>query len=287
MKPIQEGLFHSDQRLNSASQYRSTSALTLLTNVSITSVYREPAYRSETVTQSYLGEKLQVLKTEGDWLRIKLEDGYEGWIPRSAVVEIPPAWEGLQQFYPADQIAWIHSAADKQSTTVRDVTILSGLPLLGRQDGWVQVLLPDGTAGWLEDRPRVPLTRLDVEELIETAMRFMGIQYLWGGRSPKGFDCSGFVQTCFKLNGLQLPRDAYQQAEVGIRVGEDFHNWQPGDLIFFSERPEKITHVAISLGDGDFIHASGFVKINSLNPENGELYTPHYSKIFTQTMRVA
>jgi cell wall-associated NlpC family hydrolase len=150
----------------------------------------------------------------------------------------------------------------------------------------VKVILPDGTQGWIEKSPRPQYTDVDVERLVQTALRFLGTQYFWGGRSPKGFDCSGFVQTTFWLNGLQLPRDAYQQAEVGVKVDDDFNTWQVGDLIFFTERSERITHIAISLGGGDFIHSSGYVKLNSLNPDHQDLFLQKYSDTFTKTMRV-
>ena len=158
--------------------------------------------------------------------------------------------------------------------------------MLDQKGGWVQLLLPDGVKGWVKSCPRTVLDSVDMERLIQTAFGFQGIQYYWGGRSPKGFDCSGFAQTVYGLNGFQLPRDAYQQATVGTRVDDDFLSWDVGDLIFFSERGDKITHVAISLGKGDFIHASGFVKLNSLNPDHADLYLEKYTNIFTKTMRV-
>jgi len=261
-------------------------ALNLLTNVSITNVYREGNYRSETISQSHLGEKLEVLEEQEDWLRVRLSDGYEGWVPRGAVSRKPRGWDDAELFFPASQVSWIYQSPDTQATTLRDITMLSGLPLLDRQEGWVQVELPDGQVGWMQDRQRFPVQTPEVEALIQTAFQFLGIQYAWGGRSPKGFDCSGFTQTVFGLNGFQLPRDAWQQAEIGIRKPDDHADWGVGDLIFFSERPDRMTHVALSLGKGDFIHASGFVKLNSLNPDNHELFVGHYAGMFTKTMQV-
>lgn len=257
----------------------------VLTNVSIAFVYREAKFSSETISQTWLAENLAVLDEQQGWLKVRQEDGYEGWVADSFVVEKPSDWDDHDFFYPAAAIAWIYQNPDRQSTTLRDITILSGLPALEYSKGWVRVLLPDGTRGWLKDNPRQVPQSMDVEQLVRTAFSFLGIQYFWGGKSPKGFDCSGFTQTCFHLNGALLPRDAYQQAEVGEQLGDDFHTWQAGDLIFFSERPEKITHVAISLGNGDFIHASGYVKLNSLNPDHADLYIEKYAWIYTKAMR--
>lgn len=260
--------------------------LKLLTNVSIAFVYREPGFGSETVSQSYMAENLEHLETDRDWYRVKQEDGYEAWIPTSFVVQKPEDWDDHDFFFPQNQISRILDSPDHHASALRDITQLSGLPILNTEDDWVEVLLPDGKRGWLKGNPRPLPATVDIEQLIETAHSFLGIQYFWGGRSPKGFDCSGFVQTCFKLNGMLLPRDAYQQADIGEQVSDNLDAWQVGDLIYFSERPERITHVAISLGGGKFIHASGFVKINSLNPDHEEIYTKKYADIYTKTMRV-
>lgn len=233
-----------------------------------------------------MAEDLDVLEKKESWYHVRQEDGYEGWVASSFVVDKPIDWDTTEFYSPVAHISKIHESPDRLSPTFRDITILSKLPIMGREGDWVEVLLPDGLRGWIPDNPRREPASVDIEKLLEMAHSFLGIQYFWGGKSPKGFDCSGFVQTCFKLQGMQLPRDAYQQANVGQQVSDDFNEWLPGDLIYFSERPEKITHVAISLGEGKFIHASGFVKINSMNPAHDELFTDHYTNIYTKTMRV-
>ena len=261
-------------------------ALQMLTNVSIAFIYKDASFKSESTSQTHLGELLEILEEQNDWLMVRQEDGYEGWVARFFVVAKPAAWDDQEFYYHGAQISWIYQSADAQSNTIRDITILSQLPKLKQQEGWVELLLPDGNQGWVQNQPRHPSANVDVEHLIQTAFSFQGIQYYWGGRSPKGFDCSGFVQTTFGLNGTSLPRDAYQQATLGEQADDDFNTWQVGDLIFFSERGDRITHVAISLGQGDFIHASGFVKVNSLNPEHEDIYLQKYAAIFTKTMRI-
>jgi len=261
-------------------------ALQMLTNVSIAFIYRDAAFKSETVSQTHLGETLHILEDQDDWLYVRQEDGYEGWVARFFVVEKPASWEEHAFYRHGKQISWIHQNPDSQSNNIRDITLLSKLPILEHTGNWIKVLLPDGVKGWLEYQPWDSPSAIDVEHLVSTAFSFQGIQYFWGGRSPKGFDCSGFVQTVFDLNGIKLPRDAYQQAEIGSQVQDDFKTWETGDLIYFSEKPGNISHVAISLGDGDFIHASGFVKLNSLNPDHNDIYNEKYGKIFTKTMRV-
>lgn len=103
--------------------------------------------------------------------------------------------------------------------------------------------------------------------IIETAKKFVGTPYVWGGTSPLGFDCSGFTQYVFKQFGIDLPRVSYQQANGGTRVG--IKDLQPGDLVAWdnSSRNNGADHIAIYIGDGKVIHApkpGDSVKISTL-----------------------
>jgi cell wall-associated NlpC family hydrolase len=138
---------------------------------------------------------------------------------------------------------------------------------------WFEVSLPDGKTGFIEKKyctlqnTNSAKISADINQLLLTAKSFLGIPYLWGGNSSKGFDCSGFTQTVFKSQGILLPRDANMQVKMGEEINPDknFSNIKKGDLIFFGPNQDRITHVAISLGGPDFIHSSGTVHINSFD----------------------
>jgi cell wall-associated NlpC family hydrolase len=101
-------------------------------------------------------------------------------------------------------------------------------------------------------------------DLIETALKYLGSPYLWGGRSPFGIDCSGLSQMVYKINGIQIPRDANKQAEIGETI--DFINEAiEGDLVFFDNEEGNIIHVGIYLGKSKIIHASGKVRIDTID----------------------
>lgn len=176
---------------------------------------------------------------------------------------------------------------------------------------FLSVLLPSGKTGYV---PASDLEQFDkwastrnpsFDNIRSTAFRFLGVPYMWGGTSVKAVDCSGLVRTVWFLNGLLLPRNASQQARIGNEV--DFHPdysinekspefqsemlrrisyLKPGDLLFFGRRAsegvkERISHVAIYLGEGKYIHSSEVVRISSLLPND-----PDYSRAFVRARRV-
>jgi len=257
-----------------------------LTNVSVASIYSGSSFKTESVTQACLGEELEVLELGSKFSKIRMQDGYEGWIDSFQLVPKPTNWDNHKKYTSNDLVTTIYKSPDVKSSAIRDITIVSELPMLNHERGWVQVQLPDNEKGWLVDNPRHKVGNADPDIIIKTAARFLGIQYLWCGRTPKGFDCSGFVQTVFGLNEIKLPRDSYKQAEIGIELSDNWQDWKTGDLVFYSFYGGRITHVAIIVGKGKIIHSSGFVRFNSMNKSNVELYNPRLTEAFVKACRV-
>src|SRR5690606_22601832 len=170
-------------------------------------------------------------------------------------------------------------------------------------DQFVCVRYPDGRIGYIQSNQLQPFatwlntTQLTAENVLKTANTMMGLPYLWGGTSVRGVDCSGFTKTAFYMNGLIIPRDASQQVLAGepidvlsggvFDVEKALRNLKPGDLLFFASgtgRPAnaRVTHVALYLGNGEFIHAAGLVRINSFK-QNAH----NYGALATRTLVAA
>ena len=236
-------------------------------------LYQDPKIPSTQITQLVLGGRVDLLSREGAWWRIRGEDGYIGWI-HSGYLEIgseqwAQAWERGETGEPV-----VSLGAELQDP---DGRIVARLPWGARLIRFSQetFALPDGRRGRLANGEIVPVDRLfdrfppRGESVVRTAQRWLGAPYLWGGVALGGVDCSGLTQAVFWMHGIALPRDSDLQARVGspVEVGENYEGLLAGDLLFFSEHADRITHVAISLGGGGIIHSSltnGGVELNDL-----------------------
>lgn len=250
-----------------------------IVNISVCNIRSAPKHSAELATQSLLGTPLKVFKKNGSWYLVQTPDGYFGWLDAGGLWRVSPeefvAWSQAEKVVVIEPFEFVYQKNGRDVLT--DVVAGNILELKEDLGSKLEVLLPDGRRGVIQTsavssyqsflQPHEPL----LENILRVAHRFMGVPYLWGGTSPKAVDCSGFTKTVFYLNGLELPRDASQQVQVGqpIRIDTLLTNLERGDFIFFGrhareEEKEKITHVAIYLGDGKIIHASGRVQIESL-----------------------
>lgn len=250
-----------------------------LITLSVANLRKEPDHRSELVTQAVMGTPVAILREKNGWLYIQTPDRYTGWTEASSLkrydVAAMEAWKTAGRVIYTAPTGWITGNDGK--AVVSDITGGAIVVKTGQEGGLASVLLPDGRKGYVEAsllagfddfRKQGPPA---ADALIRTALEYMGIPYLWGGSSPKAADCSGFMQSVFFRNGMLLLRDASQQATLGTRVEtrNGLNLLQPGDLLFFGNpATQHVTHVALYLGNLDYIHASGCVHIASLDPAN-------------------
>ncbi len=251
-------------------------------NLSVANIRTKTENSAELSTQALLGTPVKVLERSRGWFYIQTPDKYLGWTDDDGFhpmnEEELNAWNSSKKIIYTDYFGFSYSEEDLKSIPVSDLVYGDVLKLIEESDKFYQAEYPDGRTAFIPKEAALPyeLWISDVEptsdNILTTAKSLMGLPYLWGGTSVKGVDCSGFTKTVYFLNGVMLPRDASQQVHVGELVDTEngFENLQPGDLLFFGRKgtdstKERITHVGIYIGDTEFIHSSGRVRINSLD----------------------
>ncbi|WP_394660698.1 NlpC/P60 family protein [uncultured Chryseobacterium sp.] len=209
-------------------------------SVTVAPVRAEASDRAEIVTEILFGESADILEVNKNWTRIKMHyDGYEGWMD-------------TKQLRPVED----------EVLAKRKVTVVT--------EDFASVLMNDGktllSMGSEVEFPVVASKRShEVRESIAmTAKEFINVPYLWGGKSFFAVDCSGFTQLVYKIHDIKLPRDASQQVNVGESLSF-VEESRPGDLAFFENPEGKIVHVGIMLENQRIIHASGKVRIDTLD----------------------
>jgi len=243
-------------------------------NLAIVPLREEPAHRSQQVSQLLFGEVFTVLETEGQWLKIQTEnDEYLGWIQAlQCVLFNEVVFNEIKQ----KQVQLTHEPV----TVARKIAgnsllyLPAGSRLAGVERG--KFIIGATTFELMNEiRPKK-------NSLTEYAHTFLNTPYLWGGRTHFGIDCSGFAQAVCLQSGIQLKRDAWQQAGQGKAV--DFlQNALPGDLAFFDNEEGRIVHVGIMLNNGQIIHASGSVKIDRIDDQG--IYSAEQKK-YTHALRI-
>ena len=209
-------------------------------NVSIAPMRAESSDKSEIVSQLLYGESADILEVKDNWTKIKTHyDNYEAWMDTKQISPV------------SDEFV-----VSRKRNLVKE-------PFQSTMTESGKVLLSMGSEVNFETT--APTRGRDLSEsIVNCAKEFLNVPYLWGGKSFFGIDCSGFTQIIYKIHGIKIPRDAYQQAEIGDAL-TFIEEAKPGDLAFFENKEGRIHHVGIILADQKIIHAHGKVRIDSLD----------------------
>ena len=242
----------------------------------------KPVDHKQEGTEMLYGEPVRLIRQEGKYLQVQSAVGYLGYIPEKSLRRI-------------SQQEWNRYHIGKQAVFTNNDTLESGLVMLmGTRLPYLEngsLLMADGSELQYEsdkysvvDAAANPLR----QDIIATAQEYLGLPYVWGGRSADGVDCSGFVMQSYSINNIYLPRDSDEIANTGRIVAYPgwFDAMLAGDIIFFVGSRRMITHTGIYMGDGKFIHSLGKgVQIQSLNPEDPD-YSEGHVKRFAFAKRI-
>ncbi len=258
-----------------------------MVNLSVAPMRAEPKFSSEMVSQAIMGTPIRLLDKKGEWFHIQTPDNYIGWMNETGFVTLTSEelkeWQNSKQRVVINAVtSAVYEDPSVLSTVISDLVL--GSIVVSHDETrpffFTPVILPDGRRGYVKYDDCKPLrywkkktepSRVTGRKITTVAKSLLGTPYLWGGTSSKGMDCSGFTKNVFFMNGFVLERDASQQFKYGH--AKDVNNssdWKPGDLLFFGESEDKVSHVGIYLGNDKFIHDAGMVKINSLNPKDSD-----------------
>ncbi len=227
-------------------------------NIGIVPIRETPSETAEMVNQLLLGETVEILSQNGVWTRIVSHfDSYEGWVNSTQI-------RGLTE---PDFHHWV-THPDRRRFPFRSILVQGGskhhlqvpcgafLPVSYRGVEWF-----GEDFNYLSEPVRIKR-----KTVADTAHAFLGVSYLWGGRTDAGIDCSGFIQTVHMLHDITLPRDSGDQFRFSEQKGTRLDEAESGDIIFFRYKDRPISHIGFYLGNGLLLHASAQVRIQQIDP---------------------
>ncbi|QIA07880.1 C40 family peptidase [Draconibacterium halophilum] len=272
-----------------------------IVTLSVCNIRGNSRHSAEMLTQAVMGTPVKVYRKKGGWYLIQTPDRYFGWVDGAGIAlktnEELADWKAFKKVLYKQQYGFAYVKPNENSSIVCDLALDNLLSVVDETNGFYKTELADGRDAFVKIDECIGLDiwynkSVAASDVLTTAKKFMGVPYLWGGTSAKMVDCSGFVKSAYYYYGIILQRDASQQTLYGelVDTEDSYEALEAGDLVFFGRKAsgdqrERVTHVGLCLGDQEFIHASGKVRVNSLD-RNSEKYTEHYEKGFVRARRV-
>ncbi len=235
-------------------------------------------------TQLLLGDRVRVVKLRPGWAKIVVPDqptpadsrGYPGWVPRRQLTAAPPVSTATRATV-VTPLGWLREDAAGGARVLR-VSFGTRLPVVGSTGSWVRVSTPTGEVRRIRatqvsvHAPADPALPAERAAVVASATSFVGLDYLWAGRSGFGFDCSGLTSLVYRVHGVRIPRDASPQSKAGQKVSR----LRQGDLLFYADAG-GVHHVSMSVGNGRMVHSPRTGSQVQIIPRDTPAYAAEYA----------
>ena len=242
-------------------------------NSEFVNLYKNSTFKSEIVSQALFWEKVEIIESIDNWYKIKQHDNYISYIYKDYLIDLTGHHDDLfsdkkKWFFIKDRLVEVVSIKGNCKKILSFGTLI---PIIENNENDCSVLLlPDNQKYLINSNSIFSFDlKLSFKDIVDYAMNVLDVPYFWGGRSGFGFDCSGLIQHLYRFYNIILPRDCSKQIKFNkfIKVNSDYI---AGDLIYFY-KSNIVDHVGMFINNNEFIHSSGYVKINSIN-ENSIKY---------------
>jgi hypothetical protein len=214
-----------------------------------------PSHKSEMLSQVLFGEMYKILDQAGHWMKVEtFFDNYTGWLDMNHLQHSEKKTDACGYVLNRSLLCYKN---DKTK-----IILEAGCEIYNPDFEDKTFTVSNNIYNTGNEFSNLFITTNDT--LSDTAMKFLNSPYIWGGRIPSGIDCSGLTQLVYKIHGVPIARDSWKQAEGGSLVSF-IDESKPGDLVFFDNELGKISHVGMIISKGLVIHASGIVRIDSID----------------------
>ena len=225
-------------------------------NKPVVDMRENPTHESRVVSQTLFFENVILEKNFEDWVYITTPDRYSGWVPSNSFVVLNKPYSPSLKV--SRLAAHLYGLKDIEFGPIKTLPYGSKLQSLDETDlRWIKIALPGGEEYYIQKGDVALENKIyKKEDLVAFSQNFLGIPYTWGGRSSFGYDCSGFIQMLYNQIGIELQRDSKLQVKDCRFQTVSIDDIEPGDLIFFGQSEQEISHVGMYLGHRQFIHAT-------------------------------
>jgi cell wall-associated NlpC family hydrolase len=235
----------------------------LIVKTAYANIYSKPKFSSQLVTQALFSEVLDIISSNGDWFEVSQWDGYVGYTHRFYLSDNVPN-QG-SKFLVTDRFISLYDSSDFDNLVML-APFGSDIPVISNDKYHMSESINNENYFFMDNTSL--LENNSRNKILEHSKNLIGSPYLWGGKTPFGYDCSGFLQQVFKSINISLQRDTSEQIKDERMNSIDIESADIGDIVFFNMEGNGVDHVGIWYGESQVIHCGGEVKIQSIDDDS-------------------